>query len=121
MKKDNHQLRLEDVELLAPITQPSKILCVGLNYKDHCEEQNKPIPSEPVVFNKFPSCILAPNQTISYPQMTNQLDWEVELALVIGRKGYYIPQGVWKSQKKSHSTLRAKRAAFTKLNWKCQK
>ena len=94
MKKDNQKLRLEDVELLAPITQPSKILCVGLNYNDHCEEQNKPIPSEPVVFNKFPSCILAPNQTISYPQMTNQLDWEVELALVIGRKGYYIPQGV---------------------------
>ena len=91
MKNRNYQLGLEDIELLAPITQPSKILCIGMNYKDHCQEQNKPIPEQPVVFNKFPSCILSPNQSISYPQMTNQLDWEVELALVIGQKGYDIP------------------------------
>lgn len=65
MKNRNYQLGLEDIELLAPITQPSKILCIGMNYKDHCQEQNKPIPEQPVVFNKFPSCILAPNQSIS--------------------------------------------------------
>eukprot|EP00093_Oithona_nana_P000431 00431.XXX_1557_1166_1 [CDS] Oithona nana genome sequencing. len=52
-----NKIALEDVDLLAPITNPDKVLCIGMNYKDHCEEQNKPIPTEPVVFNKFPSCI----------------------------------------------------------------
>ena len=83
-------INTDNITLMAPITQPSKILCIGLNYKDHCHEQNKPIPTEPVVFNKFPSCILAPNQPISHPKVTKELDWEVELALIIGQKGFQI-------------------------------
>ena len=86
-----YYINIKDIELLAPITQPSKVLCIGMNYKDHCEEQNKPIPVHPVVFNKFPSCIRATNQPISYPQITKELDWEVELALIIGKKGFNIP------------------------------
>ena len=62
-----------------------------MNYKDHCEEQNKPTPDEPVVFNKFPSCIVGPYDDIPYPEITKALDWEVELAIVIGKKGFNIP------------------------------
>ncbi len=57
-----------------------------MNYKDHCEEQNQPVPKEPVVFNKFPSSIVGPFDSIPYPKCTQELDWEVELALVIGKK-----------------------------------
>ena len=86
-----NKIALEDVDLLAPITNPDKVLCIGMNYKDHCEEQNKPIPTEPVVFNKFPSCIVGPHDDIPYPKITHELDWEVELAIVIGKKGFNIP------------------------------
>ena len=79
--------------LKAPITNPDKVLCIGLNYKDHCIEQNKPIPKEPLVFNKFPSCIIGHGESIPYPEITKELDWEVELAVVIGKLGFQIPMG----------------------------
>ena len=63
-----------------------EVICIGMNYKDHCEEQNAPIPKEPVVFNKFPSCIVGPTASLPYPKCTKELDWEVELAVVIGRR-----------------------------------
>ncbi|XP_043222126.1 fumarylacetoacetate hydrolase domain-containing protein 2A-like isoform X1 [Amphibalanus amphitrite] len=78
---------LSEVKLLAPITSPDKVLCIGMNYVDHCAEQNMPVPTEPVVFNKFPSCIVGPSDAIELPSaVTSQLDWEVELAVVIGQK-----------------------------------
>jgi len=58
------------VKLLAPVTSCDKVLCVGMNYIDHCEEQNAPVPVEPVIFNKFPGCIVAPNDTLTYPAET---------------------------------------------------
>ena len=48
-----------------------------MNYRDHCEEQGAPVPTEPVVFNKFPSCIAGPKDDLPYPEATNELDWEV--------------------------------------------
>jgi len=75
-----------DADLAAPITGMDKVLCIGMNYKDHCEEQGAPIPTEPVVFNKFPSCVVGPNADLPYPKLTNKLDWEVELTIVIGKK-----------------------------------
>jgi len=75
-----------DLELAAPITGMDKVLCIGMNYKDHCEEQGAPIPKEPVVFNKFPSCVVGPSADLPYPKCTKELDWEVELAVVIGKK-----------------------------------
>ena len=54
-------------QLLAPITSPDKVACIGMNYKDHCEEQGAPIPLEPLVFCKFPSCIIGPFDDIPYP------------------------------------------------------
>jgi len=75
-----------EVELLAPVTNMDKVICIGMNYKDHCEEQGLPIPKEPLVFNKFPSCVAAPNADLPLPTITEQLDWEVELCIVIGKE-----------------------------------
>jgi len=69
---------------LLPPTQPSKIVCVGLNYKDHALERNKPIPEEPLLFLKPPSALLAPDQAISLPAASRRVDPEGELAVVIG-------------------------------------
>jgi 2-keto-4-pentenoate hydratase/2-oxohepta-3-ene-1,7-dioic acid hydratase in catechol pathway len=83
-----------DIEkFLAPVLNPDKLLCSGMNYRDHCEEQNVPIPKEPIVFNKFPSCIVGPTDPILYPKyddITQEMDWEVEMTLVIGKTGKYI-------------------------------
>jgi len=81
-----------DVELLAPINGPDKVICIGMNYKDHCEEQGAPIPKEPVVFNKFPSTIVGPFDNLPYPEISKELDWEVELVIVIGKSGFNIPE-----------------------------
>eukprot|EP00092_Neocalanus_flemingeri_P014920 GFUD01016114.1.p1 GENE.GFUD01016114.1~~GFUD01016114.1.p1 ORF type:complete len:286 (-),score=72.16 GFUD01016114.1:135-992(-) len=75
-----------EVELAAPITGMDKVLCIGMNYVDHCEEQGAPIPKEPLVFNKFPSCVVGPSADLPYPKCTEKLDWEVELAVIIGKK-----------------------------------
>ena len=77
---------LAEVKLLSPITSPDKVLCIGMNYVDHCAEQNQPVPTEPVVFNKFPSCIVGPGDAIELPTATSELDWEVELVIVIGQR-----------------------------------
>eukprot|EP00042_Codosiga_hollandica_P028078 m.144973 g.144973 ORF g.144973 m.144973 type:complete len:288 (+) comp52672_c0_seq6:84-947(+) len=79
------QIPLADVTLKAPIVKPDKIICIGLNYVDHCTEQNVPVPKEPVVFSKFSSCITDPGQPILLPAATKELDFEVELAIVIGK------------------------------------
>ena len=86
------KVSLKEINLLAPITQPDKVICVGMNYKDHCEEIGAPIPKEPVVFNKFPSCIIGPNDDIHYPEISKELDWEVELVIVIGKTGFNISE-----------------------------
>lgn len=77
---------LDDVELLAPVTNPQKILCVGLNYSGHCEEQNKPIPKEPMFFSKYATTIVGPYDNVIAHKISDQIDWEVELAVIIGRK-----------------------------------
>ncbi|XP_037075782.1 fumarylacetoacetate hydrolase domain-containing protein 2-like [Pollicipes pollicipes] len=77
---------LAEVQLRAPVTRPDKVLCICMNYVDLCAEQNQPVPTEPVVFNKFPSCIVGPADDIVLPSATSQLDWEVELAVVMGQR-----------------------------------
>ncbi|XP_074027067.1 oxaloacetate tautomerase Fahd2a, mitochondrial-like isoform X2 [Leptinotarsa decemlineata] len=81
---------LNKVELLSPITNPDKVACVGLNYSGHCEEQNIPLPQEPMIFSKFSSCIVGPFSNVEIPPITNSVDWEVELAVVIGKKAKAI-------------------------------
>ena len=72
------------VTLLAPIPNPGKIICVGLNYRDHAIESKMEIPSVPTVFAKFPSAVIGPDAAIVIPRLTQKPDWEAELAVVIG-------------------------------------
>lgn len=83
-------LARNSIKILAPVTDPEKVLCIGMNYVDHCEEQNQPVPTEPLVFNKFASCIIGPKDDIRYPDDTEELDWEVEMVIVIGKAGKNI-------------------------------
>ncbi|CAL1539671.1 unnamed protein product [Lymnaea stagnalis] len=83
-------LKQGDIRILSPINNPEKLICIGMNYRDHCAEQNVPVPVEPVIFSKFNSAIRGPNDTIEYPNETSQLDWEVELAVIIGKEGKNI-------------------------------
>lgn len=87
----NIKLRSE-VKIIAPILNPDKLICIGMNYVDHCTEQNIPVPTEPIVFSKFNSSIIGPTDDIPYPDETKELDWEVELAIVIGKEGKNIPK-----------------------------
>jgi 2-keto-4-pentenoate hydratase/2-oxohepta-3-ene-1,7-dioic acid hydratase in catechol pathway len=72
------------------VSKPSKFIGIGLNFKDHAEEQNLPIPKEPIIFSKFTSCITGPNDPIIVPKGSNHTDWEVELGFVIGKKAVNI-------------------------------
>lgn len=80
------------VRLLAPVPDPEKIFCIGLNYADHAAETGAKIPSEPVVFNKFLTALRAHEDDIVLPKVSSQVDYEAELVVVIGREGRYIPR-----------------------------
>ncbi|KAM6965688.1 fumarylacetoacetate hydrolase domain-containing protein 2A [Aplochiton taeniatus] len=81
-----------DIKLLSPVLAPEKVVCVGMNYRDHCLEQNAPIPEEPIIFSKFPNAITGPYDDITLPSESQEVDWEVELAFVIGRRGKHIKE-----------------------------
>jgi 2-keto-4-pentenoate hydratase/2-oxohepta-3-ene-1,7-dioic acid hydratase in catechol pathway len=70
----------------APPVQPSKIIAIGLNYKDHAAEMNKPLPAEPLIFSKPPSAVIGPEDPIRLPQWAGRIDHEAEMAVVIGRR-----------------------------------
>jgi 2-keto-4-pentenoate hydratase/2-oxohepta-3-ene-1,7-dioic acid hydratase in catechol pathway len=74
----------------APIARPTKIVCIGLNYRDHAEETNAQIPGEPVVFMKDPSTLIGPHDDVLIPRMSVKTDWEVELAVVVGSTARYL-------------------------------
>lgn len=92
MCKDKQGLPMNKLTIAPAIHNPEKVICVGLNYRDHCEEQNKPIPSEPLIFNKFPSAIIAAGESIELPKIGCNTDLEAELAIIIGKEGRHIPQ-----------------------------
>ena len=77
--------------LRAPILSPPKIVCLGLNYRDHAEEAGAEIPEEPVIFMKPRTSIVGPWESVIKPSFVEKLDYEVELAIIIGRKGKDIP------------------------------
>jgi 2-keto-4-pentenoate hydratase/2-oxohepta-3-ene-1,7-dioic acid hydratase in catechol pathway len=81
-----------DVALHAPVPRPGKILCIGLNYKDHAEEQGAKLPERPLVFSKFATCVLAPGGTIVIPPGSQQTDYEAELAVVVGLRAKRVPR-----------------------------
>ncbi|MGH9913933.1 MAG: fumarylacetoacetate hydrolase family protein, partial [Pyrinomonadaceae bacterium] len=74
------------VQVLAPVPRPGKIICIGLNYRDHAAENNVPVPKSPVIFSKFTTSTLAPNGDVRLPAKSTQVDYEAELAVVIGRR-----------------------------------
>jgi acylpyruvate hydrolase len=76
--------------LHAPIADPGKFICIGLNYRDHAEEANQPIPKEPPIFAKWNNAILDPGEPILRPRGSTQLDWEVELGVVIGKTARFV-------------------------------
>ncbi len=78
------------VQLTAPVPDPEKVICIGLNYADHAAESGSEIPCEPVVFNKFPTAVRGPGQAIILPKLSEQVDYEAELVVVIGREGRHI-------------------------------
>ncbi len=78
------------VRLGAAICRPSKIVCIGLNYKDHAAETKQPIPNEPVIFFKATSALAGPNDQVIMPKGGAKLDWEVELAFVVGKQARYV-------------------------------
>jgi 2-keto-4-pentenoate hydratase/2-oxohepta-3-ene-1,7-dioic acid hydratase in catechol pathway len=81
-----------EVRLLAPIPRPPKLICVGLNYRDHAEESKLPIPEVPTIFSKFPTAVVGPNADVVLPKASAKPDYEAEFAFVIGRGGRYIPE-----------------------------
>jgi len=76
----------------SPVARPSKIICIGLNYADHARETNAPVPSEPVIFMKSTTSLCGPNDNIMIPRNSVKTDWEVELAVVIGKKASYVEE-----------------------------
>ena len=74
------------VRLGSPVARPSKIICIGLNYVDHCRETNAPIPTEPIIFFKSTTSLCGPNDDLIIPKNSSKTDWEVELAFVVWKK-----------------------------------
>ena len=75
-----------DAYWFAPVPRPGKLICIGLNYKDHAAESKMAIPEKPVVFSKFSSAVIAPGEPVVLPATSKQVDYEAELAVVIGRR-----------------------------------
>lgn len=90
--KSGTPLDFPAVKLLPPVPDPEKVVCVGLNYADHARESGVPPPSEPVLFNKFPSALAAHGDPIVLPRVSREVDYEAELVVVIGRGGRHIPR-----------------------------
>jgi 2-keto-4-pentenoate hydratase/2-oxohepta-3-ene-1,7-dioic acid hydratase in catechol pathway len=82
---------LEEIRYLPPVTRPQKILAIGANYRAHCEESGMPLPPKPIVFVKVPSALIAHGEAIVYPRITQELDYEGELAVVIGKRARNVP------------------------------
>ncbi len=81
-----------DTRLGSPVARPSKILCIGLNYADHARETGAAIPAEPILFMKSTTALVGPNDNIVIPRDSVKTDWEVELAVIIGKKASYVEE-----------------------------
>ena len=88
---------LASVKLLAPIPRPPKLICVGLNYRDHAKETGAQIPEVPTIFNKFATAVIGPGFNVVLPRVSKAPDYEAEFAFVIGRGGRNITKENWKN------------------------
>ena len=87
----NKTVKLADVRLLAPVIPRSKVVCIGKNYADHAAEMNSDVPDEPIIFIKPNTAVIGPNEIIQWPRMSERVDFEAELAIVIGRICKEVP------------------------------
>lgn len=85
-------LASSQLRLLAPVPRPSKVFCIGLNYIDHAKESGQEPPPEPVVFCKFPQAVIGPGEPIVLPKLSEKVDYEAELVVVIGKGGRHIAE-----------------------------
>lgn len=85
-------LNISDIQILPPVPSPHKIICLGLNYVDHAEEAHVPIPEKPILFSKPNTTIIGTDDFVVYPKISSQVDYEIELGVVIGKGGSDIPQ-----------------------------
>jgi 2-keto-4-pentenoate hydratase/2-oxohepta-3-ene-1,7-dioic acid hydratase in catechol pathway len=85
------RVNLKEVRILCPV-EPSKAVCIGLNYRDHIEESHMQIPMEPVVFIKPSTAVIAPEEGIEYPRLSNRVDYEGELAIVIRKRAKNVTE-----------------------------
>jgi 2,4-didehydro-3-deoxy-L-rhamnonate hydrolase len=83
-------LPLSSVRLLAPVPNPGKVVCIGLNYRDHARESGQPLPEEPVLFAKYANSVIGSGEPIVIPPVTEKVDYEAELCVVIGRMAYEV-------------------------------
>lgn len=95
VETQRNQLReiSKEVSLDSPVARPSKIICIGLNYSDHARETGATPPKEPILFFKATSSLVGPNDELVIPKNSEKTDWEVELAVVIGKRASYVPEG----------------------------
>lgn len=90
--KNNLKKLPEEVRIGSPIARPSKIICIGLNYADHARETGATPPPEPVIFMKATTSLCGPFDNVIIPKNSNKTDWEVELAIVIGKRTSYVEE-----------------------------
>lgn len=86
LEAENYLLNLEEVELMAPVPRPGKLICIGLNYRDHAIESQMPIPERPIVFSKFSTSVIGDGQSVILPTDSQKADFEAELGVIIGRR-----------------------------------
>jgi len=96
---------LATVRLLAPILRPPKIICVGLNYRDHAIESNMEIPKVPTIFSKYSTAVIGPGDTIRLPRLSTKPDYEAEMAVIIGKGGRYISGEKWQEHVFGYTNL----------------
>jgi 2-keto-4-pentenoate hydratase/2-oxohepta-3-ene-1,7-dioic acid hydratase in catechol pathway len=91
------QADIEGQRIGAPVARPGKVVCIGLNYSDHAAETGAAIPKEPIIFMKGPDTVIGPNDTVLIPRKSIKTDWEVELAVIMGRPARYLdaPADAW--------------------------
>jgi 2-keto-4-pentenoate hydratase/2-oxohepta-3-ene-1,7-dioic acid hydratase in catechol pathway len=104
-RADGPRYQLSELNLIAPV-RPGKVIAIGINYREHAAESHNDIPDEPVVFAKFPSSVIGPNETIIVPREETRPDWEGEMAVVVGTPIY----------RATPATARSCIGAFTALN-----
>ncbi len=83
-------ISIDGQRLGSPLKRAGKIICIGLNYRNHAAESGMPIPTEPIIFMKAPNCMVGPNDDVAIPHNSKKTDWEVELAIVIGSEARYL-------------------------------